>query len=358
MKRTIYFLMICLFTVMISEGQACSVFGLKGETYCIVGRNNDWYFEDGLLVFNKRHLKKTAFVYYNQNAEKPATWTSKYGSVTFNMYGVGLPATGMNEKGLVVDASVLLNGKYPSPDDRPSINPNQWVEYQLDNFATTEEVIAHAEDLSIRPKVAGMPGIHYFIWDKKGNGAVVDFIEGRAVVSSGNAITVPMLTNNDYSFSVNRWKKKKNPEKDTGKSISRFISAADQISGASPTTIQEAMDFTLNVLDSIPSGLPTMWQIIYDPLQSRVYFRTKDKKGLKHVDLKNIDFQCNSPMLVLNITEPGQGDVSHNLKPYHREINRDQIQNAFLKTPFIKKAPQEVLDHRSMYPETYQCMGK
>ena len=119
----------------------------------------------------------------------------------------------MNEKGLVVDASVLLTGKFSSPDDRPSINPNQWIEYQLDNFAITEEMISHAEDLPIRPKDLKYPGLHYFIWDKKGNFAVVDFIEGRAVVASGNAITVPVLTNNDYSFSVNSWKEKKIPDK-------------------------------------------------------------------------------------------------------------------------------------------------
>ena len=138
------------------------------------------------------------------------------------------------------------------------------------------------------------------------------------------------------------------PSKYTNKSIARFISAADQISGASPTTIQEARDFILKVLDSLHHKTPTMWQIIYDPLLSRVYFRTRDKKGLKHVDLKNIDFQCHNPMLVLNINETGQGDVSHKIKPYHRDINRDLIKNALLKTPFIKKAPKQVLDHRSM----------
>lgn len=98
-------------------------------------------------------MKKTAFVYYRQNVKKPATWTSKYGSVSFNMYGVGLPRGGMNEKGLIIEALVLLNGKFPSPDDRPSINPNQWVQYQLDNFATTEEVISHVEDIRIRKAV-------------------------------------------------------------------------------------------------------------------------------------------------------------------------------------------------------------
>ncbi|MEJ2038153.1 MAG: linear amide C-N hydrolase [Desulfosarcinaceae bacterium] len=358
MKRIFYFLMICLFTIMISEGQACSVFGLKGETYCIAGKNFDWAVDDGLLVFNKRHVKKTAFVYYNQNVKSSAAWTSKYGSVTFNQYGVGLPACGMNEKGLVVDATVLLNGKFPSPDHRPSINPNQWVEYQLDNFATTEEVISHVEDIRIRPKNPNYPGIHYFIWDKNGNYAVVDLDEGGAVVSRGNASTIPVMTNSEYSFSLNSWKEKKIPEKDMGTSIARFISAADQISSASPTTNQEARDFTLKVLDSLKHKTPTMWQIIYDPLLSRVYFRTREKKGLKHVDLKNIDFQCHRPMLVLNINETGRGDVSHKIKPYHRDINRAFIKNALLKTPFIKKASKEVLDHRSTYPETYQCMEK
>jgi len=76
------------------------------------------------------------------------------------------------------------------------------------------------------------------------------------------------------------------------------------------------------------------------------------------VDLKNINFQCQKPMLVFNINETGQGDVSNKIKAYHRDINRDQIKNALLKTPFIKKAPKQVLDHRSMYPETYQCIEK
>ena len=358
MKRIFYFFMICLFTVMISEGQACSVFGLKGETYCIVGSNLNWSVDDGLLVFNKRHVKKSAFVYYNQDVKRPATWTSKYGSVSFTMYGCGLPRGGMNEKGLIIEALVLLDGKFSSPDDRPSINPNQWIQYQLDNFTTTGEVIAHVEDLSIRPKNPNYPALHYFIWDKKGNCAVVDYIEGRAVVSSGSAVTIPVLTNSEYSLSMDCWDKKKIPAKDPGTSISRFISAADQISGSSPATIQEARDFTLKVLDGLPTKLPTMWQIIYDPLLSRVYFRTRNRKGLKHVDLKKIDFQCHKPMLVLDINEAGQGDVSHKIRTYHRDINRDLIKNAFLKTPFIKQAPEQVLDHRSMYPETYQCMEK
>ncbi|MCP4722994.1 MAG: hypothetical protein GY860_26375 [Desulfobacteraceae bacterium] len=65
MKRIFYLLTICLFTVMLPEGHACSVFGLKGETYCIAGKNFDWFVDEGLLVFNKRQVKKMAFVYYN-----------------------------------------------------------------------------------------------------------------------------------------------------------------------------------------------------------------------------------------------------------------------------------------------------
>ena len=131
-------------------------------------------------------------------------------------------------------------------------------------------MISHAEDLPIRPKDLKYPGLHYFIWDKKGNFAVVDFIEGRAVVSSDNALTVSLLTNSECSLSVNSWKNKKIPAKDTGKSITRFISAADQISNASPTTIQEARDLIKNALLKTPLSL-TIGLLWFDP-NVQIYF--------------------------------------------------------------------------------------
>ena len=85
----------------------CSTF-LCGEGDSLYfGKNYDWNVEDGLLMVNKRGLQKSAAV--RQHA---ASWTSKFGSVTFNQYGREWPSGGMNEAGLVVEVRVG-DGKHP-----------------------------------------------------------------------------------------------------------------------------------------------------------------------------------------------------------------------------------------------------
>ncbi|MBN2363358.1 hypothetical protein JXL83_04420 [candidate division WOR-3 bacterium] len=71
--------------------QACSTFCLKSQNELIYGRNFDWMVGEGLVIVNKRGIEKTAFI--NEN---PAHWTSKYGSVTFNLYGREFPMDGIN----------------------------------------------------------------------------------------------------------------------------------------------------------------------------------------------------------------------------------------------------------------------
>jgi choloylglycine hydrolase len=53
----------------------------------------------------------------------------------------------MNEAGLVVEIMWLKESEYPPPDEHPTVNELQWVQYQLDNFATVTEVAANAERL-------------------------------------------------------------------------------------------------------------------------------------------------------------------------------------------------------------------
>ena len=57
---------------------------------------------------------------------------------------------GMNEAGLVVETMMLEETEYPSPDSRPGIEILQWIQYQLDNFSTIEEVIASHSQIRIR----------------------------------------------------------------------------------------------------------------------------------------------------------------------------------------------------------------
>lgn len=55
--------------------------------------------------------------------------------------------------------------------DRPGISCTQWMQYQLDNHATVEDVIEHLDDL--RPDGEGW---HYLIADSTGSDSYGRFI--------------------------------------------------------------------------------------------------------------------------------------------------------------------------------------
>ena len=82
----------------------------------MVGSNLDWIVGDGLVIVNKRNVSKTAQLPPEGGEGQPASWTSKFGSVTFNLAGLERPFGGMNEAGLVVASMMLETTEYPEPD--------------------------------------------------------------------------------------------------------------------------------------------------------------------------------------------------------------------------------------------------
>ena len=68
----------------------------------MVGKNFDWFIRDALIIVNKRNVSKTACVPLDGAGGELVSWTSKYGSVTFNLMGREFSFDGMNEAGLVV----------------------------------------------------------------------------------------------------------------------------------------------------------------------------------------------------------------------------------------------------------------
>jgi choloylglycine hydrolase len=66
----------------------CTTFCLKADKDIIFGRNLDFSVGLGYVTINKRNVTKTAFI---EPPEKQITWTSKYGSITFNQIGREFP---------------------------------------------------------------------------------------------------------------------------------------------------------------------------------------------------------------------------------------------------------------------------
>jgi choloylglycine hydrolase len=182
---------------------ACTTFQFDDDGRISVGTNYDWGVPDGLVIINPRGLAKTAMPSYRDHSEvgRPAKWTSRYGSVTFNQYGREMPFGGMNEAGLVIGTMGRFSrNKFPAPDNRPSIYMQQWLQYQLDNHARMDAVIRSEARLRIRPK----PGvhIHFLVSDRDGHCAVIEYIDGRQVVHAGPTLPDRVLINSTYDESL------------------------------------------------------------------------------------------------------------------------------------------------------------
>src|SRR5437868_6250551 len=117
---------------------ACTTFFINKNGQLLFGRNYDWVSDAGIVCTNLKGLAKTSM---KRSEGTTISWTSLYGSITFNQYGKEFPTGGMNEKGLVVELMWLDETKYPDPDKRPAVGVLQWIQYQLDNCATVDEVI-------------------------------------------------------------------------------------------------------------------------------------------------------------------------------------------------------------------------
>lgn len=340
-------------------GYSCSTFRIDHDNQFYFGRNYDWMVGDALLVVNKRGVKKTAYLRYLSSyyeEASPAVWTSKYGSVTFNQYGCGFPSGGINEAGLVVEAMMLPGALYPATDSRPFVESSQWRQYQLDNHSTVDEVIA--SDLKIRilrSKNKNRPGTHFLLSDKSGKCAVIEFLEGKMVVYTGETMPVMALTNSRYAESLDYWKKGVAPEPDKYKSFTRFILAANMVREYGAGASGPPVDYAFDILSQVSQPFKTKWSIVYDQNNLRVHFITETNKKIRTVDLNKFDFSCRTPVRVLDANANLTGDVTDKFQDYTQKINRDLINASFGGTPFLKWVPDYALERRSGYPDSMTC---
>jgi penicillin V acylase-like amidase (Ntn superfamily) len=132
--------------------RACTSFCLDNGGQAVFVANYDNEIWEGQLFVNKRGVTKTGWE--TGTGGKVARWTAEYGSVTFNLAGIHMAWGGMNEA---------------------------------------------------RVRIAGAVD-HYLICDRSGACAAVEFLEGRTVFHTGEALPVKALTNTAYQTSVEAWR--------------------------------------------------------------------------------------------------------------------------------------------------------
>jgi penicillin V acylase-like amidase (Ntn superfamily) len=295
--------------------QTCSAFGLNNQGSLVFGANYDNTIIPGLLFINKRNVAKIGWE--TGTTGEYAQWISHYASVTFNQAGYQLPWAGMNEAGLVLSTMALRETQNPAADERPPLQSSLWMQYQLDNAATIDDVIASDAVVRMSNTVD-----HYLVCDHTAACAVIEFLDGKMVVHTGGDLPVSALTNNLYDESVAAWQTARQAQSAPASgSLKRFFTAAERVTSFDPAAMGgTAVDYAFETLSQVSDSL-TEWSIVFDPEHRRAYYRTRQNEDIRYIDLNTFDLSCQTPAQMLNVHFEGSGDISGNFVEYDHDVS-------------------------------------
>ena len=322
---------------------ACSTFLLNKNGQLVFGRNYDWVSGNGILLVNAAGLQKQAFL---TSDIQPISWTSQYGSVTFNQFGKEMPHGGMNEKGLVVELMWLQGTSYPAADKRAALNELQWIQYQLDNCASIEDVLA--TDKKIRIDRQHAAPLHYLVADASGKAATIEFLDGKTVVHQGSRLPAPVLTNSTYQSSVAQLDPSTR-SKETNNSLDRFTKAChmlQQYQQGNNTTAP--VDYAFNILNNVSQAQYTKWSIVYDITNRQIHFTTNGHNQRRSLAFADLDFKCGSQAKSIDINTALKGNIAGNLTAL------DAPQNLRV----IRRSVEESRTHLQITEESIVALGK
>ena len=349
-KYIIIILVIISLNGLLADAYGCSAVCLDKKGQFILANNMDWITGDGMVVVNKRNVTKRGFWYEN----KPDwTWTSKYGSVTFNTEGREFPIRGMNVAGLAIVELMLSETKHPSSGNLPVLCGSQWIQYQLDTSATVEEVIA--SDKVVRIESTDWEGMasHFLICDSNGTVAAIEWLEGKLIVYTGSSLPIPALVNSSYESCIT------SGDDPSG----RFKPIADLYTAYDTAQAGDGVSYIFSILQAAEMYSPlfqTRWSMAFDVKSKRLYWKTMSNSRLRNVDLKDFDFSCQSEVKVLDINEGIAGNVHAEFVPYTIDFNRKYVTRIYALynqySDFIaQEYSQERIDGIIAYPESTIC---
>jgi len=282
----------------------------------------------GSVVINQRNVWKKGYSWDNlikmdADVQPNLIWKSTYGSVTFNPFGKELIDGGMNEAGLYI-WEMNFDTQYPDDPTKPKLFQCQWMQYVLDNFDSVDDVIENAGRMSIDGW-----GWHYFVADKSGKTAIIDFIDGKPVVYTGDSMPVPICCNSHYPEAL-KWlhlhqgfggelKSEKIYQE-----IPRFVHGADLLK---KYTNQDPVEYSFNMLEEMSENV--RWSVVIDVSNLTVYFSTNLNKDIRSFTLTSGDFVRKDGLLMLDIDYPGPGDVRSQFTSYNPEMDQKYLTDFF-----------------------------
>jgi len=339
-------LLIVIVSVIAFHNHSCSTFMLSKEDILLVGHNLDgpqwrWSQEPGSVFINKSNIRKRSVSGYELGAmdkQRVIEWEAKYGSVTFNGYGREFPDGGMNEAGLVINEMGYGYFDYKYTDTLPTMMVTQWIQYQLDNFATVDEVIRNINNINIvpwgLPAPIGGNNWHFFIADKSACMAIIEFSKGETKIYTGKEAPVPVLCNRAYEKDIEKIKRFR------GFGGKRKIILKPKIlaywfnQGAYLVNIYDQekdgdqVDYAFNILRTMQRPKSEQWSIIYDLKTSRIYFRSFFGSNIRYLDMSSFNFNTEQVDVLPDMHINYAGDVSKYFVPYTNELNNTIVEKS------------------------------
>lgn len=336
---------ICFLLIVMSaayNAPACTSFLLEHQGHYYFGRNYDWVTGNGMLMTNPRNTSKYAA------ADSTLRWTSTYGSISFNQYGKEFPTGGMNEKGLVVELMWLEETVYPKADQRPAIGVLQWIQYQLDNSATVDDVIA--SDARIRIGEKDNTPLHYLVADAKGQAAAIEFLDGKMVVHRRETMPFPVLTNSTYAASVKQTTISKNNTGFTDNSLQRFAKACSMI-GAFRNGVVAAspVPYAFSILSEVAQAGHTRWSIVYDISSLKIYFITDKNRETKYLSFSDLSLECSQESLATDLNTAGSGDLKAKMTRLSYDANARMVATSASESAAVITISKESVDKTAAF---------
>lgn len=306
----------------VEQSQACTAFSMLTGAGWLTGRNYDWDTESAWLLVNRRGTMRAGWL---QGDPGPAAiWKARYGSLSVNQYGNGFPCSGMNEAGLSVDVLWLEETGYPKADKKPSLSELQWVQYVLDQAATVDEALAIGT--AVRITRSSSP-LHFYLADRLGNRAVLEYVAGEAVVSRPQEAEPFGITNSVWQASeaFRQQQGSAFPLKSDG-SVERYCRAlgfASQTRGMALDTAT-AVTAVYSILNSVATER-TVWQLVYEAQRGRFWYKTAHAPAVKYLDLAQLDFSARGNIEGLPLVLPQAGSTRAELRRYEPVDNLTQV---------------------------------
>ena len=364
LHSSIFLMIFGLLFATVSSAIPCTAFALRDGRKIVVGKNLDWPVGEGFVVVNKRNISKTALV---DSSDTPLKWISKYGSITFNQFGLEFPLGGMNEAGLVIEELSSPLSVYPPPDGRPVVNEFQWIQYHLDRHASVKELLESDEQIRVSRQWFDL---HYLVYDRSGHVAVVEFLDGKYTAYTADDVPVEVLSNNTYAESIRYLKLHQgygggHPIRYGTGSTQRFLLAASLIDNYSAELLGQAVEYAFTILDSVRQH-DTQWRIVYDIQRRMIHWKRKGRDQILHIDINRFNYNCAEPPQVFEIFSSLQMPVKEYsinsvFIPHTAELNRKLLRSVFGKlreSEGTEMFPLESFpDRLTVYLETLKCLS-